>query len=114
MIDQSSSIAAVSTTVELARQQWEEGFRRFQSEASDRRSRRRLWEQVEVLTDELRRRVGATYTLAELASHYRAADAWAVSAVGERSTSPGWERSVSTATDAAFHLYARGARDYRP
>jgi len=103
----------VSTTVELARQHWEEGFRRLQSQAGDRRRRAALWDQVELLTSELRRRVGATYTLAELARHYGEADAWVLTAL-ERSPTPGWERSASLATDAAFHLYARGAQDYRP
>ena len=104
----------MSAAVELARQQWQEGFRRLQAGAGDRQRHGRLWQQVEILTEELRRRVGATYTLAELASEYRAADAWAPAAVEERSNAPGWERSVSTAADAAFHLYARGARDYVP
>ncbi|PWU17524.1 MAG: hypothetical protein C5B48_15840 [Candidatus Rokuibacteriota bacterium] len=102
----------MSTTVELARQHWEEGFRRFQAQAG-RGRHALLWDQVEVVTSELRLRAGATYTLAELAGHYRDADAWALTAL-ERAQSEGWERNVSLVTDAAFHLYARGAQDYRP
>ncbi len=102
------------SAVELARQQWEEGFRRLQSAAGDRPRYGRLWQQVEVVIEELRRRVGATYTLAELADQYQGADTWTAQVIGERSHGVGWIGSASTAADAAFHLYSRGARDYRP
>ena len=101
-------------SVEVARQQWEEGYRRLEAEAADARRPAQLLGQVEVLTQELRRRVGAGFTLAELAEHYPGADRWAAEVVQERAPSLGWARSVATAADAAFHLYSRGARDYRP
>ena len=100
--------------VELARQQWEEGFRRLQAEVGGKQAQQRLWSEVEAVTDELRRRVGATYSLAQLADAYRGADRWATEAIAERAAAAGWERTSATATDAAFHLYARGAKDYRP
>jgi hypothetical protein len=100
--------------VELARQQWEEGFRRLQSESADKPAQHRLWSQVEIVTDELRRRVGAIYSLVQLTEAYTGAERWATEAIAERGAEAGWERSASMATDAAFHLYARGARDYRP
>ena len=100
--------------VELARQQWEEGFRRFQVEAADKPAQGRLWSQVEIVTDELRRRVGAIYSLVQLTDAYGEAERWATEAIAERGAEAGWERSASMTTDAAFHLYARGARDYRP
>jgi len=50
----------------------------------------------------------------ELTGHYHGADRWAAEAIGERSHGQEWVRSASTAADAAFHLYSRGARDYRP
>ena len=100
--------------VELARQQWEEGYRRLAAETGDPRGHARLLAQVEILTEELRRRVGATYTLAELADHYPGCDRWALEAVAEHAGGGAWATSVSTAADTAFHLYSRGARDYRP
>jgi hypothetical protein len=100
--------------IELARQQWEAGFRRLQEAAGDKRGQDRLWGQIETVTEELRRRVGAIYSLAQLADAYRGADRWAAEALDERATGAGWERSAAMAVDAAFHLYARGARDYRP
>jgi hypothetical protein len=104
----------VPVPVDLARQHWEEGYRRFKDETRDPRSRKQLLEQLEVLTRELRRRVGGSYTIAELAEGYADADRWGFEAIAEQVRTPGWPRFVSVATDAAFHLYARGARDYRP
>jgi hypothetical protein len=95
--------------VDVARQQWEEGHRRLQAEPSDR-----LHEQVEAVTEELRRRIGLTFTLTELVEEYETAERWAAEAVEERAPSPGWTRTVGLATDAAFHLYSRGAQDYVP
>ncbi len=96
-------------SVDIARQQWEEGHRRLQAEATER-----LHEQVEAVTDELRRRIGQTFTLEELADEYGHAERWAAEAVEERAPSPGWTGTVGLATDAAFHLYSRGAQDYTP
>ena len=66
------------------------------------------------MTEELRRRVGGTYTLAQLAQAYAASEKWAREAVEERAGSPGWVRTLALVSDAAFHVYARGAVDYRP
>jgi hypothetical protein len=105
----------VEGSVELARQHWEEGYRRL-LRAKDPEPGRyaRLLEQVEIVTAELRRRLGKSFTLAELAVAYTRADRWAREAVEERGATAEWLASASTAADAAFHLYARGARDYRP
>lgn len=102
------------SSVALARQQWEEGYRRLEREAADPARHARLLEQVELLTGELRRRVGGTFTLTELAEAYRGAERWAQAVLAERDPRPGWAGFVSTSVDAAFHLYARGAQDYRP
>jgi hypothetical protein len=102
------------SVLELARQQWEEGYRRMQRESADRALQARLLRQVEIVLEELRRRVGGSYTLSELAHAYRDAERWAHEAIAETEPPPGWPRWVSTATDAAFHRYARGAQDYRP
>lgn len=106
--------AWVQTGVELARQQWQEGYRRLQEEARVSGAGETLREQVEAVTAELRRRLGGAFTLAELARLYEGSERWAQEAVAQRCPSPGWARWAATAADAAFHLYARGARDYRP
>ena len=102
------------TSVIAARQQWEEGNRRLEAHSSDRDLYLRLLDQLEVATEELRRRVGETFTLAQLAELYSSSDDWLREAVEERVTSAGWERQLSLVQDAAFHQYARGASDYAP
>jgi hypothetical protein len=102
------------TTVEGARREWAEGHRRFVREASDPARADALHRQMDVVTDELRRRVGGIFTLAELAAAYDGAESWLLSVVGERAPSRGWARTASLAGDAAFHAYSRGAQDYAP
>lgn len=97
--------------VQLARRQWEEGSRRFDEES---KSDPRLLAAFEVVTDELRKRVGQTFSLDQLARAYAQADDWARTAVAEQAPFPGWPRSVTLVQDAAFHAYARGASDYVP
>jgi hypothetical protein len=101
-------------SVELTRQHWEEGRRRLDEHADDRKLHRQLLGYVEVVIEELNRRVGSVFTMAELADCYSGAERWALEAIEERAADPGWPRWVAPAVDAAFHLYARGARDYTP
>lgn len=97
----------MAPSFESARQEWEEGYRRVQAEAGDRALYLRLMDQIDAVRDELRRRVGQTFTLAELDGAYRDADSWIRETVRE-------PRSVSLVGAAAFHLYSRGASDYKP
>ena len=94
-------------TVELIRQEWSDGARRFEELREDRRRYHLLVEQLEAIIDELRKQVGQTYTLAELANAYRDAERWG----RELIASP---RDVSHVLEAAFHSYQRGAVDYKP
>lgn len=102
----------VSTIVEGARREWEESHRRLGEEAGS--SRGELLEQVEAITDELRRRVGATFTLAELAAHYAGAERWSRETVSAIEPSPGWPTTLTLVEGAAFHLFSRAAVDYTP
>jgi hypothetical protein len=99
--------------LEHARQEWEQGHRRLQSMANDVGLYRRLLNQVEALTHELRRRVGQTFTLAELADAYAGADVWGWELLA-RTSRPADLAHVATVEEAAFHLYSRGAVDYTP
>ncbi len=103
-----------SDSVRLARHEWEEGHRRLEAARDDRRRYERLLVHLELVTDELRKRVGQTYTLAELAASYHAAEHWARDLVAERAPTPGWPRDVSLVLAAAYHAYQRGALDYEP
>jgi hypothetical protein len=104
----------VTSAVEHARQEWEEGHRRLVDEARDPARADALYAQLEAVLDELRRRVGETFSLEELARAYATADDWTREAVAEHAAGPGWPRTLSTVEAAAFHLYARGAVDYVP
>jgi hypothetical protein len=102
------------STVEAARQQWEEGSRRLESYSADPDLYLSLLSQLEIATEELRKRIGERFTLAQLVDAYSASDQWLLQAVEERVETPGWQRQLSLVQDAAFHLYARGATDYAP
>ena len=103
-----------SDALVLVRQEWEAGHRRFEAEREDRRRYHRLVEQLELVVDELRKRLGQTFTLAELAAAYRDSERWARETVEERAPSPGWPRDLSLVLAAAFYAYQRGAVDYEP
>jgi len=100
--------------VEVARQEWEEGTRRLEAAREDRRRYRQLLELLEIVLDELRRRIGQTYTLAELVAAYGDAERWAREVLEERAVEPGWPRDLTVVLAAAFDAYQRGAIDYEP
>jgi hypothetical protein len=102
--------------LETARQQWDEGRRRLESAGEDTARSRHLLVLVDAVVDELRRRVGQTFTLAELARTYDGSEDW-VRDVVARSLPPRARagiRDSALVQDAAFALYARGATDYTP
>jgi hypothetical protein len=105
----------MASALETTRREWEEGNRRLQAAASsDRTLHERLLAEMEIVLDELRRRVGQTFTLDELAAAYGDADRWVQEALIEAEPAPGWPARTTTVQDAAFYLYSRGAVDYRP
>jgi hypothetical protein len=100
--------------LELARQQWADGDRRVEGARGDRRRYARLVAEVELVTAELRRRIGQTFTLQELADAYPHADRWARDAIDDADPEAPPALDAGTVADAAFHLYSRGASDYVP
>jgi len=100
--------------VEVARQEWEEGSRRLETLREDRRRYGQLLELLELVLDELRRRIGQTYTLGELVAAYGESERWAREALEARAATPGWPRDLTLVVAAAFDAYQRGAIDYEP
>jgi hypothetical protein len=102
--------------LQAARHQWDEGLRRLDAEGEDTARSRHLWILIEEVVAELRRRVGQTFTLAELADAYEGSEDW-VRDIVVRAT-PAKARAglkdSALVQDAAFARYARGATDYRP
>ena len=100
--------------VEVARQEWKEGSRRLEAAREDGRRYRQLLGLLELVLDELRKRIGQTYTLAELVTAYGESERWAREVLDERAAAPGWPRDLTVVLAAAFDAYQRGAIDYGP
>jgi hypothetical protein len=104
------------SSLALARHQWAEGKRMLDAAGDDTARSRHLLILVEAVEDELARRVGQTFTLAELARAYEGAEDWALDVIV--SSMPARSRAgikdTALVQDAAFALYAQGASDYRP
>ena len=100
--------------LDLVRDDWEAGHRRLELASRDPGQAALLGAQVDVISAELRRRVGSTFTLEMLAAAYGGADVWVRQAIEEQAPTPGWARTIAMVQDAAFHVYARGALDYAP
>ena len=103
----------VAADLDSARLEWEHAYRDLVEAARDPAQEDRVRLQLEAISAELRRRVGGTYTMRELADEYVAADGWAREVLAEQA-SPGWPRTLALVEGAAFYLYARGALDYAP
>ena len=104
------------SSLAAARHQWDEGKRKLADAGEDTARSRHLILLVDAVADELRRRVGQTFTLAELAEAYDPADDWVrdvvVRSLPRRSRAG--IRDTALVQDAAFARYAQGASDYRP
>ena len=105
----------LTVDVELARQQWRDGRRRLEeTRRSDEDRFAGLAGQVDLVVAALRGRVGQTFTLGELADAYDGADDWVRDLLDDVREEGSPLPDTATVTDAAFHLFARGASDYRP
>jgi hypothetical protein len=93
----------VTYAVENAIFQWEEGERRVRAAADPQQQRA-----VELVIEELRRRLGSTFSVSELANFYAEGTDWAAD-IAERRFSG---TDVSSVVDAAFNRYVREAADY--
>ena len=103
----------VSADLESARLEWERAYGELEEVANDPVRAEGIRGQLEAILAELRRRVGGTFTIRELADEYVGADVWARDVLAVQDT-PEWPRTLALVEGAAFHLYARGAVDYRP
>jgi hypothetical protein len=102
------------TQLDVVRHEWEEGSRRLEACSDEPRRYEQLLELLEVVIDEVRKRIGQTYTLSELAVAYHESEHWAREVLSERAIAPGWPRDLTTVLAAAFDVYQRGASDYEP
>ncbi|MFO7571038.1 MAG: hypothetical protein R6W48_00360 [Gaiellaceae bacterium] len=100
--------------VQSARLEWEDANTRFERALRDPLRAEALEVQLEVVLSELRKRVGATYTLQELGVAYRVAEAWVRDVLAEHAPARDWPLTLSMVEGAAFYAYSRGAVDYDP
>ena len=89
--------------------QWEEGYRCFQA-LSDPRERRLADRVIDTVREELRLRIGPTFTAAELADLYGRGTDWCLQVAID--VAPAAEGDAQSLADAAFWLYLRGAKDF--
>jgi hypothetical protein len=92
--------------------QWEEGYRRLRELSEDLRRARRLNRAVDAVRDELRRRIGATFTATELADLYGRGTDWCLEAARRAAPMEAADLDPQAITDGAFYLHLRGATDY--
>jgi hypothetical protein len=104
------------SSVAHARHQWDEGRRRLGQEGLETARARHLALLVDAVVDEIRRRVGQSFTLAQLAEVYDGADEWVREVVVGATPARGRAgvRDTALVQDAAFARYAQGASDYKP
>ncbi|HST17191.1 MAG TPA: hypothetical protein VLK36_05945 [Gaiellaceae bacterium] len=106
---------SLTVDVELARQQWKDGQRRLdETRRADAQRFAGIARQVDLVVAALRRRVGQTFTLSELAETYGGADNWVRELLDDEDPEGAPAVEAGTVADAAFESYARGATDYRP
>jgi hypothetical protein len=99
----------VAYPLENALFQWEEGRRVLQA-IEDPRRRRLADRVVGAISEELRRRIGPTFTAAELADLYGKGTDWCQQVAID--VAPAMEGEAQALGDAAFWLYLRGAADF--
>jgi hypothetical protein len=96
----------VAYAIENALFQWEEGEARLRDASGN--EARELDRAARLVVEELRRRLGGTFTLSELADLYGEGTDWVRDEVQRRFR----DVPMSAVVDAGFLRYARAASDY--
>lgn len=89
--------------------QWEEGRRGLRGLSDDPPARRRADRVVDAIREELRRRVGSTFTADELVECYAKGTEWCLQLAMEMRAGAGDAQMLA---DAAFWLQLQGASDF--
>ena len=102
----------MSYSLDNALYQWEEGDRRLRELSSERGAAARLARATGTVCDELRRRIGPTFSAAELADLYGEGTDWALEAIRWVMPDEAPDLDPQAVVDGAFFAYLRGASDY--
>jgi hypothetical protein len=73
---------------------------------------RRVSRAVDAVRDELRRRIGPTFSAEQLAELYAAGTDWCLELAAQIAPAEATDWDPQVIADAAFYLYLRGARDW--
>jgi hypothetical protein len=92
--------------------QWEEGAGRLRDLSTDPRAARTANRAVEAIRNELRRRIGPTFSSQELADLYGRGTDWCLEAARQAAPMAAVDLDPQAIVDGAFFLYLRGAYDY--
>ena len=92
--------------------QWEEGYSRLRDLSREPRVGPRALRAVDAVRDELRRRIGATFTAGELAGLYAEGTDWCLEAARWALPEQAPDLDPQAIVDGAFYLHLRGASDY--
>jgi hypothetical protein len=92
--------------------QWEEGARRLRELSADPRTARTAARAVEAIREELRRRIGPTFTAQQLADLYGRGTDWCLEAARNADPMAAVDLDPQAIVDGAFFDYLRGAKDY--
>jgi hypothetical protein len=92
--------------------QWEEGARRLRELDTDPRSARNARRAVDAIREELRRRIGPTFSAQELADLYGLGTDWCLEAARRAAPMAAVDLDPQAVVDGAFFQYLRGAYDY--
>lgn len=103
------SAAMAGYPLENALFQWEDGYRSLQT-LEDPKQRRLSDRVVDAVRVELRRRIGPTFSAAELAALYGTGTDWCLQVAID--VAPSLDGDAQSLADAAFWLYLRGATDF--
>ena len=92
--------------------QWEEGSHRLRELSANPRSARTASKAVEAIREELRRRIGPTFSAQELADLYGRGTDWCLEAARRAAPMDAVDLDTQAIVDGAFDQYLRGAKDY--
>ena len=102
----------MSYPLDSALYQWEDGYRRLRDLSEDPRQASRVNRAVEAIRDELRRRIGPTFSAAQLADLYGQGTDWCLEAARWAMPEEASELDPQAIIDGSFYLYLRGANDW--
>ena len=92
--------------------QWEQGASRLRELSREPRSARSASRGIDATREEIRRRIGPTFTAQELAELYASGTDWALEAARHAAPMEAVDLDTEAIVDGAFFLYLRGAMDY--